>query len=122
MTPQERYGERLTARRDKIVVDTGVLISAFAFGGTPEKAVKKALAEADIHVSPALLEEYRNVPLELESKGKITHFQMESLIAGIAAFVANAEMGFRDGVYRSVATIKTTCCLNAALKQRQNSL
>jgi len=29
------------------VIDTGVLVSAFAFGGVPEKAVKKAFAEAE---------------------------------------------------------------------------
>jgi len=47
-----------------------VLISAFVFGGIPEKAVKKAFAEADLYVSPALLKEYREVPLALEGEGK----------------------------------------------------
>ena len=46
-----------------------MLISAFAFGGIPEKAVKKALAEADIYISSALLKEYRDVPLELIAEG-----------------------------------------------------
>jgi len=69
-----------------------VLISAFAFGGIPGMAVKKAFAEADIHVSADLLNEYRTVPLELEAEGKITHIQLEALIAGIAAFVVNAKM------------------------------
>lgn len=40
------------------------------------------------------MEEYRNVPLELESKGKITRLQLEALISGIASFVANAKMVF----------------------------
>jgi hypothetical protein len=48
-----------------------VLISAFVFGGTPWKAVQKAFAEADIYISPALLREYREVPLELFAKDKI---------------------------------------------------
>jgi len=69
-----------------------VLISAFAFGGVPEKAVKKASVEGDIFVSPDLLDEYRNVPLELEASGKISHLHLKALIAGIAAFVANAKL------------------------------
>lgn len=43
-------------------------------------------------MSPNLLAEYRNVPLELKAEGKITHLQFEALIAGIAAFVANAKV------------------------------
>jgi putative PIN family toxin of toxin-antitoxin system len=69
-----------------------VLISAFAFGGVPEKAVKKISAECDVFVSANLLNEYRNVPLELEAEGKITRKQLEALISGIAAFVANARL------------------------------
>ncbi len=69
-----------------------MLISAFAFGGIPEKVVKKAFSEAEIYVSPDLLNEYRSVPLELEAAGKITHLQLEALITGIAAFVAKAKI------------------------------
>lgn len=69
-----------------------MLISAFAFGGVPGKAVKKASAESDVFVSPDLLNEYRNVPLELEASGKITHLHLKALIAGIAAFVANSKL------------------------------
>jgi len=53
-------------------------------------AIKKAFEEADIYVSPNLLAEYRNIPLELEAEGKITRHQLEALITGIAAFVAGA--------------------------------
>lgn len=67
-----------------------MLVSAFAFGGVPEKAVKKAFVKSDVFVSPDLLEEYRNVPLALEAEGRITHPQLNALIAGIAAFVSNA--------------------------------
>jgi len=69
-----------------------VLISAFAFDGVPERAVKKAFAEGDIYVSPALLGEYRAVPIELESEEKITRLQVEALITGIAAFVSAAKI------------------------------
>ena len=48
------------------MIDTGVLVSAFAFGGIPERAVKKAFADAELFVSPDLLREYRDVPLALE--------------------------------------------------------
>ena len=77
-------------KRSRLVVDTGVLISAFVFGGTPAKAVRKAFNETDIFVSPDLLNEYRSVPIELEAKGKISHVQFKSLISSIATFVANA--------------------------------
>jgi putative PIN family toxin of toxin-antitoxin system len=71
-------------------MDTGVLVSAFAFGGIPEKAVKKAFAQAELFVSPDLLKEYRDVPLALEDEGKLTHGQLKALISGIAAFVTRA--------------------------------
>ena len=69
-----------------------MLISAYAFGGTPEKAVKKAFSEADIYLTPDLLKEYRDVPLALEAEGKINHLQFKALISGIAAVVARAEI------------------------------
>ena len=69
-----------------------MLVSAFVFGGIPEKAVKKASIEADIYLSSALLEEYRYVPLALEAQRKINHAQLKTLISGIAAFVAKAKI------------------------------
>jgi len=71
-------------------MDTGVLVSAFAFGGIPERAVKKAFSEAELFVSPDLLKEYRDVPLAIKDEGKLTHGQFEALIAGLAAFVTRA--------------------------------
>jgi hypothetical protein len=64
------------------------LISVFIFGGVPEKAAKKAFAEADLYSSCALLKEYREVPLALEREGKITPLQLKALISGLASFVA----------------------------------
>jgi len=64
-----------------------VLVSAFVFGGIPEKATKRAFAEADLYVSPPLLEEYREVPLILEAKDTLTQAQLKALISGLAAFV-----------------------------------
>jgi len=52
-------------KQSKIVVDTGVLVSAYAFGGVPREAVRKTMDDSIIIVSPALLEEYREVPLQL---------------------------------------------------------
>ena len=69
-----------------------MLISAYAFGGMPEKAVKKAFSEADIYLTPDLLKEYRDVPLALEAEGKINHLQFKALISGIAAVVSRAEI------------------------------
>jgi putative PIN family toxin of toxin-antitoxin system len=71
-------------------MDTGVLVSAFAFGGIPERAVKKAFAEAELFVSPDLLKEYRDVPLAIKEEGKLTHGQFEALISGLAAFVTRS--------------------------------
>jgi len=68
------------------------LISSFVFGGIPRKAVEKAFAEPHIYVSQILLNEYRNVPLALKSKGKIDHIQFKALISGIAAFALKAEL------------------------------
>jgi len=64
-----------------------VLVSAFAFGGIPEKAIKLAFAETEIYVSPSILKEYREVPLILEDKKKLTQAQLKALISGLAAFV-----------------------------------
>jgi putative PIN family toxin of toxin-antitoxin system len=64
-----------------------VLVSAFAFGGIPEKAIKMAFAETDIYISPSILREYREVPLVLEDEKKLTQAQLKALISGLAAFV-----------------------------------
>ncbi len=58
----------------------------------PAKAVIKAFREADIYVSSDLLQEYRETPVKLEEQGKITHQQMQALIAGTAAVVSHAKI------------------------------
>lgn len=65
---------------------------AFAFGGVPEKAVRKAFRLSELYVSPELLQEYREVPITLEEEGKIDHTQLKALISGIATFVAKAKV------------------------------
>lgn len=75
-----------------MVVDTGVLIFAFVFGGVPESAIKKAFSKNEIWISPQLLREYRNTPFELEAEGKITHIQLKALLSGIASFVVNTKI------------------------------
>jgi len=69
-----------------------VLVSAFAFGGTPRTAVRKAFSECEIYVSPELLQEYRSVPSFLLANRKIDFDQFRALIAGIATVVSVAEM------------------------------
>lgn len=94
-----------------------MLISAFVFGGVPEKAVKKAFADADIYVSPSLLKEYRDVPMSLASEGKIDAVQLEGLISGIASFVTNAKIVYpqkRMSVCRDPKdNMLLDCCLAA---------
>ncbi len=77
-------------KRSSSVVDTGVLVSAFVFGGIPMRAVNKAFKETVVHVSPQLLYEYREVPRELLAAKKINDDQFKALISGIAAFAVNA--------------------------------
>ena len=63
-----------------------MLVSVFAFGGIPEKAIKKAFAETDIYAWPSILKEYREVPIVLENEKKLTQAQLKALISGLAAF------------------------------------
>jgi len=85
-------GGRLTKKGDRVVLDTGVLISSFVFGGMPERAVKKAVAEYQVCVCSELLKEYRDVPLALEAQGKIDHSQLKALLAGIASVVSTSRV------------------------------
>ena len=50
------------------------------------------LRTADLYVSPDLLAEYREVPEQLRSSGKVTADQRQVLVSGIAAFVAAARL------------------------------
>jgi predicted nucleic acid-binding protein len=75
-----------------------VLVSAFAFGGIPEKAIRMAFAETDIYVSPSVLKEYRKVPLILEDEKKLTQAQLKALISGLAAFVTRTIVVQHAGV------------------------
>ena len=68
------------------------MVSAFVFGGVPYQAVSRALEDAEIWVSLELRSEYRQVPLELLSSEEISRDQMKSLVAGIAAFVSEANV------------------------------
>lgn len=88
----KQQGENPTKKRGRVVVDTGVLVSAFAFGGIPEKAVKKAFGGSEVYVSPPLLRGYRNVPLALRDEEKIDFPQLKALISGIASYVARAKV------------------------------
>jgi len=77
-----------------VVVDTGVLISAFAFGGVPKAAILHLSEKAEVWVSPDLLNEYRQVPLDLQEESKITHDQLKIILAGIAAFLSDARITY----------------------------
>lgn len=81
-----------TKNKDKVVVDTSVLISCFAFGGIPKLAMEKVFKQAEIFISRDLLEEYRKTPLELHLTGKINREQLDILISGIAIFVMGAKL------------------------------
>ena len=80
--------------KSKAVVDTRVLISAFAFGGIPKQAVLKVKNNTQIYISPQILEEYREVPILLLKTKKINTQQFNSLISGVAAFVSDVKIIF----------------------------
>jgi len=93
--PSVRFGGSVTARaapRPRVVVDTGVVVSAFAFGGVPARALRAALSTSDVCVSGDLLAEYRNIPDALRAARKVNAEQWQALLAGIAAFVAEARL------------------------------
>jgi len=81
-------------RKPRVIIDTGVLISTFVFGGIPKEAVLRIVRQSEIWISPDILEEYRQVPLELEQEGKITREQLKALIAGIAALMLHAQIAY----------------------------
>ncbi|MFN8625178.1 MAG: putative toxin-antitoxin system toxin component, PIN family [Candidatus Binatia bacterium] len=69
-----------------------MLVSAYAFGGVPAQALKAVLRTGDLFVSPELLAEYRDVPAHLRSSAKVSAYQHQALVSGIAAFVAEARL------------------------------
>jgi putative PIN family toxin of toxin-antitoxin system len=80
--------------KNKVVVDTNILISGFVFGGTTRKVIETIFLYHKFFFSPELLNEYRNVPTFLKQKNKITSFQLEILVSGIAAFVSQGHIVF----------------------------
>jgi len=67
-------------------------VSAFAFGGVPARVLRSALSTSDVCVSEDLLAEYRDVPDALRAERKVNAEQWQALVAGIAAFVAEARL------------------------------
>jgi putative PIN family toxin of toxin-antitoxin system len=67
-------------------------VSAFAFGGVPQKVLSRVMQTADLYMSPELLEEYREVPGELLIEAKVTRAQWQALVAGIASVVAEGKV------------------------------
>ena len=79
-------------RKQKVVIDTGVLGLAFAFGGVPRKALQQIIQSAEVYLSRELLDEYREVPGALLAEGKITPLQWQALVVGIASVVTAAQV------------------------------
>ena len=68
-------------------------------------------------MSPALLSEYREVPLLLRAKGKINHFQLKALVSGIASVVSTAKIVYpqeRAFICRDAEdNMVLECCIEA---------
>ncbi len=78
----------------KVVVDTNVLISAFVFGGIPQKALFRAFQDCEIFVTPSILQEYKWVPVDLFKRSRINPLEFQTLVSGIASFLVRAKMAF----------------------------
>jgi putative PIN family toxin of toxin-antitoxin system len=109
-------------KRPRVVVDTNVLISAFAFGGLTKEVLGTLVARGEIWVSPDLLNEYRLVPLELEKEGKINHEQLKILIAGIAAFMLKAKIAYPPKSISICRDEEDNMILEACLAAKANFL
>ena len=75
------------------------------------------IRKAEIWISPDLLHEYRQVPLQLESERKINHEQLKNLIECIASFILNAKTAYPS---KSISICRDEednmileCCLEA---------
>lgn len=81
------------------------------------EVVMHLLDKAEIWVSPEILNEYRQVPIELEAEDKINHEQLKILIAGIASFVLEAKIAYPKktiSICRDVEdNMVVECCLAA---------
>ena len=104
------------------MVDTGVLVSAFAFGGVPREVLSHAIRTADVYVSPLLLEEYRDVPGELLTEEKVTPLQWQALIAGVASFVTKAKVVFPRKTVTVCRDAEDNMVLECCLTARANVL
>jgi uncharacterized protein len=81
-----KSGEGTTKpRKNRVVIDTGILVSAFGYGGIPAKAVRKAVQAASIFISLELLKEYRDIPPRLLADGDLSIEQYRVLVGGIAS-------------------------------------
>ena len=58
------------------------------------------LDKVEIWVSPEILNEYREVPIELKAEDKINHEQLKILIAGIASFVLEAKIAYPKRLFQ----------------------
>jgi len=76
----------------RVVIDTNIVISAYAFGGKPLQAIKEAFYSTKIFVSKDILDEYQTIAIRLLAKKKITESQARILLAAIASLVANAKV------------------------------
>ena len=105
---------------ERAVVDTGIIVSALAFGGTPRAALRELIGRSVLFVSPALLDEYRAVPGELLAARKITQEQWRVLVAGTGAFVASART-VTPAVRVRLAVIPVTTCYSSAASPREQT-
>ena len=75
------------------------------------------LDKVEIWVSPEILNEYREVPIELKAEDKINHEQLKILIAGIASFVLEAKIAYPKKTISVCRDIEDNmileCCLTA---------
>jgi uncharacterized protein len=109
-------------RKPRVIIDTGVVVSGFVFGGIPKEALLQVFKKADVWVSPDILNEYREVSLELEEVGKISREQLRVLVAGIAALFVNAEIIYPERVVSVCRDAEDNILLDACLAAKADYL
>jgi putative PIN family toxin of toxin-antitoxin system len=109
-------------RKPRVIIDTGVVVSGFVFGGIPKEALLQVFKKAEVWVSPDILNEYREVSLELEEVGKISREQLRVLVAGIAALLVNAEIIYPERVVSVCRDAEDNILLDACLAAKADYL
>jgi len=109
-------------RKARVIIDTGVVISGFVFGGIPKEALLQVLKKAEVWISPDILNEYRQAPVELQEEGKISRGQLRVLIAGLATLLMDAGIIYPQRLISVCRDAEDNILLDACLAAKADYL